>query len=101
MDSNDLIEYSRSRFAHETARQLLKEKYESKMFFAYKGGMFRAGFELITFLKCFDHEHIVIKDLYDTPIKVNVKELLDLANERYMEQMNAWLLEFKQLIENR
>jgi hypothetical protein len=95
MNDNELVNFARSRFDHESHKRLLKEKYESKLLFAYKGGMFRAGFELITFLKCFDHAHMVIKDLYDTPVEVNVQELLNLANERYMEQMNAWLVEYE------
>lgn len=98
MDTEDLIRYSRSRLDHESAKRLLREKYETKMIFAYRGGLWRAEVELIAFLTCFEQEDMVIKDLYDTPIKVNRSELLDLAKERYAEQMNAWLLDYEQLV---
>ena len=96
MDSNDLIEYSRSRFAHETARQLLKEKYEARMLFAHAGGMWRAGPELqAVLLQCSPTDPVVILDLYDNPIKVKAPELFAKSHSIWQEQMNAWLIEWE------
>ena len=50
MDTNAVIAHARARFDHETARRLLKEKYQARMLFAYGGGMWRAGPELLTVL---------------------------------------------------
>jgi hypothetical protein len=96
MDTENLINHARARFDHAAAKRLLREKYESKLIFGWQGGMFRAGPELITLLSLYDHD-IVIKDLYDTPIKVNPQELINEAKARWQEQMNGWLIEFDSL----
>jgi hypothetical protein len=44
---------------------------------------------------------VVIPDLYENPVKVNTKELWNLAAERWQEQMNAWLVEHEELNKNR
>jgi len=93
MDTNALISHARSRFDHATARRILKEKYQARMLFAYHGGMFQAGPELqTTLLTCPDAE-VVILDLYENPVKVNTKELFAQSQQRWQEQMNAWLVE--------
>ena len=61
MDTDQLIAHSRARFAHESAKRVLKEKYQAKMIFAYAGGMWRAGPELLTILNaCPDRKSAVI-----------------------------------------
>ena len=102
MDTNDLIAHSRSRFDHAAAKRTLKEKYQSKLIFAYNGGMFKASPEFITFLKsCSTNIDIVVLDLYDNPVRINVPELSRLTWNRYQEQMDAWLLEYQTLNKNR
>ncbi len=89
-----MIAHSRARFDHQTARRLLKEKYEARMLFAYAGGMWRAGPELLTMLSvCPDRESAVILDLYENPIRINVGDLEMAVQQRWQEQMNAWLVE--------
>lgn len=97
MNTDQLIAHSRARFNHEAARKVLKEKYEAKMLFAHNGGMWRAGPELqTTLLTCPDVEAVLL-DLYETPVKVNTRELFALSQQRWQEQMNAWLVEYEQL----
>ena len=63
------------------------------MLFAYHGGMFQAGPELqTTLLTCPDAEAVIL-DLYENPVKVNTKELFAQSQQRWQEQMNAWLVE--------
>ena len=104
MNTDELISHSRARFNHHQARITLKEKYQAKMVFAHAGGMWRAGPELINILTA-SMEHgqqgLVLHDLYETPIMVDYKELLQLAKERWQEQMNAWLVEYEELNQNR
>jgi hypothetical protein len=100
MDTDDLIKHSRARFDHAASKKLLKEKYESKLIFGYRGGMFRSSPELMVFLDLYN-EPVVLTDLYDTPIQVDPKELRDIAAERWQEQMNAWLVEYQELAKNR
>lgn len=94
MDTNALISHARARFDHATARRILREKYEARMLFAYAGGMWQAGPELLIVLQaCPVEDNIVILDLYQNPVQVNPGELQRLAHDRWQEQMNAWLVE--------
>jgi hypothetical protein len=104
MNTDELISHSRTRFDHHQARIVLKEKYQAKMTFAHAGGMWRAGPDLINILTAsLEHgqQGLVLPDLYDTPVMVDYKELLKLAQQRWQEQMNAWLVEYEELNRNR
>lgn len=101
MDTENLIAHARSRFNHESARRLLKEKYEARMLFAHAGGMWRADPELLVILATVPPGDAVILDLYQTPVQVNPEQLRALAMQRWQEQMNAWLIEHKQLNQQR
>lgn len=101
MDTDQLISHAKARFAHEAHRRVLKEKYEAKMLFAYNEGMWRAGPDLLsTLLTCPDNTAVLL-DLYDTPIQVEVKELKDIAQRRWQEQMTAWHIEYEESRKNR
>ena len=101
MNTDDLISHSRARFDHVAAKRILQEKYEARMIFAHAGGMWRAGPELQTMLLTCPDTQAVILDLYDTPVQVNTQELLAQSQQRWQEQMNAWLVEYEQLNQNR
>jgi hypothetical protein len=102
MDTNDLIAHSRSRFDHAAAKRTLKEKYQSKLIFAHNGGMFKAGPELINILSAAEGQQgIYLLDLYETPVIVDYKELLTLAQTRWQETMKLWFEEYTQLNKNR
>ena len=101
MDTEQLITHGRSRFDHAAARRLLKEKYQAKLTFAHAGGMWRAGPELLTVLAVCVDDSAVLVDLYENPVRITVKELQDLARQRWQEQMTAWLIEHDQLSKNR
>jgi hypothetical protein len=97
MDSNDLISQSRAKFDHAAARRVLKEKYQAKMIFGYRGGMFCADPGLLALLQSIPvQDEVVILDLYENPIKIDPSELQHIAFDRWQEQMNAWLIEFEQ-----
>jgi hypothetical protein len=101
MNTDELISHSRARFDHHQARIVLREKYQGKLTFAFGGGMWRAGPELITLLTGRTEVDIVLLDLYDTPVRVNAPQLLAQAEHRWKEQMNAWLVEYENLNKNR
>jgi hypothetical protein len=101
METEKLVAHARARFDHAAARRTLKEKYEAKMLFAYAGGMWRAGPGLLTVLATCPDEHAVLLDLYEIPVKINVRELELAAQQRWQEQMNAWLVEHENLNKNR
>jgi hypothetical protein len=98
MNTDDLVAHARSRFDHAAARRVLKEKYQARMLFAYRGGMFRAGPELLTVLhSCPVEDEIVILDIYENPVRVDPLELQLIAHNRWQEQMNAWYVEHEQM----
>lgn len=93
MDTDNLVAHARARFDHAVAKRILKEKYEARMLFAYAGGMWRAGPELQTTLLTCPGTEAVLLDLYENPVRVDTKELYALSQQRWQEQMNAWLAE--------
>lgn len=102
MDTDQLIAHSRARFDHAVAKRVLKEKYQAKMLFAYRGGMWRAGPELHAMITtCGGCGDLVLPDLYDNPVPVDSAELLTLSQQRWQEQMTAWLIEFESLNKKR
>lgn len=102
LDPEQLVKEIRSRFDHATQKKLLREKYHSKMTFAHAGGMWQAGPELLMILQaCSADDSVVIEDLYGSPIKVNLKELQNIAHTRWQEQMNGWLVEHQELSKQR
>jgi len=102
MDTDALIAHARARFDHVAAKRVLKEKYQARMLFAYAGGMWRAGPELLAMLQSVPVEDdIVMLDLYENPIKISPLELQHLAHNRWQEQMNAWLVEHDELSKKR
>ena len=96
MDTESLVAHSRARFDHEVAKRILKEKYQAKMLFAYRGGMWRAGPELQTTLLTCPGAEAVLLDMYENPVRVDTKELYAMSQQHWQEQMNAWLVEHKQ-----
>ena len=101
MNADELISHARARFDHVAARRLLKEKYQGKLTFAHAGGMWQAGPELLATLSACTGPTSVLLDLYETPVKVMPNEFRDLVRTHWQEQMNAWLVEFEQLSNNR
>jgi len=102
MNTDELIVHSRSRFDHAVAKRVLKEKYQAKMTFAHAGGLWRAGPELQSMIfTCGKIGEAVLLDLYETPVKVNTTELMALSQQRWQEQMNAWLIEHEELTKQR
>ena len=101
MDTDQLITYSRARFEHAAAKRLLQERYQAKLLFAHAGGMWQAGPELLNLLSVCRDEEAVILDLYQTPVRIAVAELRDLALQRWQEQMTAWLIEYESIVQQR
>lgn len=85
-------------FDYDSAKKILKEKYEAKMLFAAYGGMWKAGPELLVITQGFqDIGEVVLLDEYGNPCKVEPTRLRITAYERWQEQMNAWHYEYEGL----
>lgn len=101
MNPDELVAYGRARFDHAAAKRLIKEKYQAKLIFAHNGGMWESTPTMISFLGLWGDQQIVLKDLYDNPIKIHASLLLEQMKTRYQEQMNAWLVEYENLVNNK
>jgi len=101
MNTEQLLAHGRARFDHAAARRILKEKYQAKLVFAHAGGMWQAGPELLIVLAVCAEETAVLLDLYETPVRVDVRELESAMEQRWQEQMNAWLIEYEELNKQR
>jgi len=101
MSTENIVAHARARFDHESAKRILKEKYQAKLIFGWNGGMFQTTPELITFLSLYGDDEIVMPDLYENPIKFKASEVCNIMKAKWQEQMNAWLVEFDQLSKQR
>jgi hypothetical protein len=98
MDTAALITETKARFAHNSARAYLAEKYESKLIVADQGGLWRADQQTITMLTAFSNiKNIVLIDTFDNPVKVNREELLKKLKEVYLEVTYDWHQEWQEL----
>jgi hypothetical protein len=101
MNTENIVTQARTRFDHEAAKRVLKEKYQAKLTFAHNGGLWLAGPELLATLAACTAPDAVILDLYNTPVRVQTREFRDQVRSHWQEQMNAWLVEFEEQTKNR
>jgi hypothetical protein len=101
MDTKTLINEAKARFNHNSAKQQLKDKYQSKLIVADQGGLWEADTQLISFLNSMTSETLVLTDKFHNLVEVNRMELLQKLSELYTTVMSAWYKESKELESNR
>jgi hypothetical protein len=82
---------------YQTNKQILREKIQTDLHFAYNGGLFKATQELIGFINAWDTETLYLEDTYQNPIEVNRNEFLPLCQQHYQTAMNAWHIQHEEL----
>ena len=100
MDTKTLITDAKARFAHNSAKDYLKEKYNAKLLVAEQGGLWRADKETIAFLTVMIHDYddrVVLIDTIDNPVLVERSELLTKLKDVYNNVMAEWYNEWKDL----
>lgn len=97
MDTKTLLSEAKARFSHNSAKQYLREKYESKLTVAEQGGLWKADKETITLLDSFDTDTLVLMDTFGNPVEVNRKDLSSKLKDIYKSTMDEWLAEWKEL----
>ena len=100
MDTKTLITDAKARFAHNSAKDYLKEKYNAKLLVAEQGGLWRADKETIAFLTVMIHDYddrVVLIDTFDNPVLVERSELLTKLKDVYNNVMAEWYNEWKDL----
>lgn len=98
MDTKTLISEAKARFAHNSAKAYLKDKYDSKLIVAEQGGLWRADQQTISFLSSMNEDNFVIlMDTFDNPVEVNREKLLTVLKDTYNTVMLDWYKEWKEL----
>lgn len=100
MDTKTLITEAKARFAHNSAKDYLREKYNAKLLIADQGGLWRADQETISFLSVMPNEwddRVVLMDTFQNPVLVDRSELLTKLKDVYNSVMAEWYNEWKEL----
>lgn len=97
MDINDLITETKARFSHNSAKEYLKEKYDSKLILATQNGLWKATPEIISFLNSLTTENCVLIDTFNNPVQVNRLQLLVELSTLYHDVMQQWYTEWQAL----
>ena len=80
MDTKKLISDAKARFAHNSAKVYLKEKYESKLIIAEQGGLWKADADTITILTALSNQFetkTVLIDTFDNPVTESICRKID------------------------
>ena len=97
MDTTTLIQEAKARFAHNSAKAYLKDKYDSKLIVADQGGLWKATPELIGYLASSTDEIVILVDTFENPVMVNRVALHDVLYKAYSDTMQLWFAEWKEL----
>jgi hypothetical protein len=100
MDTKTLITEAKARFAHNSAKDYLKEKYNAKLLVAEQGGLWKADKETIAFLTVMINDYddrVVLIDTFNNPVLVERSELLTKLKDVYRSVMAEWYNEWKEL----
>jgi len=101
----NLETYAKERFELNRQKQILKEQQQQRLSVTYNGGLFRVDMTLLNFLYMKNANaglfqqstECILPDSYDTPIKVDVVELIRLCEQRWNEVHNDWYNEYEEL----
>ncbi len=101
----NLESYARERFELNKQKQTLREQQQQRLTVTYNGGLFRVDMTLLNFLYMKNSmaglfqqsTECIIPDSYNTPIKVDVVELVKLCDQRWNEIHNDWYNEYEEL----
>lgn len=96
MDIQSLLSEAKARFAHNSAKDYLREKYKNKFLVADQNGLWAADIATITFLQSFDTERLVLLDTHSRPVEVDRLSLLNKLKTVYQDNMASYLKEFKE-----
>ena len=101
----NLEKYASERFELNRQKQTLKEQQQQRLSVTYNGGLFYVDMNLMTYLSMRvtnaglfqQSREDIIADSYDTPIKIDVQDLLILCDQRWKEVHNDWYNEYEEL----
>jgi hypothetical protein len=98
MNTDTLILDVKARFAHNSAKAYLKEKYEAKLIVADQGGLWKADQQTISTLDSFSGlKTLILIDTFGNPLRVEREELLKKLKEVYLTVTFEWYKEWQEL----
>jgi hypothetical protein len=98
MNTDTLISDVKARFAHNSAKAYLKEKYEAKLIVADQGGLWKADQQTISTLNSFSGlKNLILIDTFGNPLRVEREELLKKLKEVYLTVTFEWYQEWQEL----
>lgn len=97
MDTNTLLTDIKARFSHNSAKEYLADKYNSKLIVAEQGGLWRANLETLTALTSYKKTEMILIDTFGNPVKVNREKLLAVLSDTYEQVMEEWHKEWQEL----
>ena len=101
MNTEEIKKISRAKYLHTLAKINLRERIEAKLIVTLGDGSWRVTPELLAFLSVYDKESVILMDMYDNPVRVNARELFDLAKHTYDTAMETWLRENDAIMKQR
>lgn len=96
-DINQLVEEIKQSTDYQINKRILREKITTDLHIAYNNGLFLIKPELIAFLNAWDSDELYLEDTYQTPIKINRQEFLNLCKQHYQIVMNTWHIKHEEL----
>lgn len=97
MDVQSLLNETKARFSHNSAKDYLREKYSSKLIVAEQNGLWKADTQTIAFLNSFNTEKLILIDLHNHPVEVERKLLLEKLQSLYVSVYDEMYKEWKEL----
>lgn len=97
---NTALDFANYRVTLNTQHNVLKAKVDNLLSYSINGGTFTIDQSIIAFCKIFldqGDKELVLLDIYNNPIKVNVKEFYDEILSRYVEATNDYYAEYEKL----
>jgi hypothetical protein len=96
-DVNKIVEQIRVATDYQINKQLLREKIQTDLHLAHNGGMFKITPELLSFLKGWPIDVLILEDVYQNPIEVDKQVFLVQAQQHYNRVMNEWFQQHAEL----
>lgn len=97
MDTKTLLATAKARYAYNSSKEYLKQKYGPKLLVASQDGLWKADQQTISFLSVIPTDQVVMIDTFDRLVLVNRLELLETLTEVYTSVMTEWHNESLQL----
>lgn len=94
MSTQTILQTAKARYDHKLQKNIIAEKYKSKLYFTYNNGFWLASIELIAALRVEELGDIIhLKDEFGNIVEINRIELLEEALKIYKTVMQNWSLE--------